>query len=236
MIIRDPRVKCARCGKPRGQHKAITLHCPWGMKTRIGYTSYEKDQVFEMRDNHVPGLTDRQKKLEASRVRGERGARRAALATARAALDAQGKKVMGVNASLKQMRDATLKEMADELLKAEGWRFKISSVRAWSHDKREATQRWLKLSPQERDAERDAGKLPWLPALVKVGSRWVEDYAWETPRVVRVLAVEPERAQIQTVDQDHVPGTYPRKPTWAKLSRFGKAGGYKRYRGEGANG
>ncbi len=32
--------KCVHCGKERGLHKAVTLHCPAGMKTRIGYTSF----------------------------------------------------------------------------------------------------------------------------------------------------------------------------------------------------
>jgi hypothetical protein len=37
--------KCKLCGKERGKHKAVTLQCPIGMKSRIGYTSYS-NQIF----------------------------------------------------------------------------------------------------------------------------------------------------------------------------------------------
>jgi hypothetical protein len=40
-------IKCQHCGKERGVHKANTLHCPAGMKTRIGYTQWHKTQTFQ---------------------------------------------------------------------------------------------------------------------------------------------------------------------------------------------
>lgn len=36
----DSTTVCALCGKRRGNHKAKTLHCPLGMKTRVGYTTF----------------------------------------------------------------------------------------------------------------------------------------------------------------------------------------------------
>lgn len=38
--------KCQLCKKEKGLHKAKTLNCPVGSKTRIGYTSYHPTQVF----------------------------------------------------------------------------------------------------------------------------------------------------------------------------------------------
>jgi hypothetical protein len=38
--------KCALCGKIKGVHKAKTLGCPFGMRTRIGYTDFKVFQVF----------------------------------------------------------------------------------------------------------------------------------------------------------------------------------------------
>lgn len=39
-------VKCAHCGKARGQHKAVTLHCPEGPRGRIGYTQFHATNTF----------------------------------------------------------------------------------------------------------------------------------------------------------------------------------------------
>jgi DNA-directed RNA polymerase subunit RPC12/RpoP len=44
---RKPESKCLHCGKKKGNHKATTWHCPFGMKTRVGYTSFHPTQVFE---------------------------------------------------------------------------------------------------------------------------------------------------------------------------------------------
>jgi len=33
-------VRCALCRKAKGLHKAGTLHCPSGMKTRVGYVQF----------------------------------------------------------------------------------------------------------------------------------------------------------------------------------------------------
>lgn len=38
--------KCALCGRIRGNHKARTYHCPTSRKTRIGYLSFHKTNVF----------------------------------------------------------------------------------------------------------------------------------------------------------------------------------------------
>lgn len=42
--------KCKHCKKIRGEHKAKTLNCPMGTKTRIGYTSYHQSQVYERQE------------------------------------------------------------------------------------------------------------------------------------------------------------------------------------------
>lgn len=33
-------VKCQHCRRERGQHRAHTLECPYGVKTRIGYLMF----------------------------------------------------------------------------------------------------------------------------------------------------------------------------------------------------
>lgn len=38
---------CKNCGKERGSHKAVTLHCPSGPKYRIGYVDFSSTQTFE---------------------------------------------------------------------------------------------------------------------------------------------------------------------------------------------
>lgn len=38
--------KCKICGKKRGNHKAITLNCPMGRKSRIGYIMFSDKDVF----------------------------------------------------------------------------------------------------------------------------------------------------------------------------------------------
>lgn len=38
--------KCALCNKERGAHKAKTLHCPFGTKTKVGYISYHPTDTF----------------------------------------------------------------------------------------------------------------------------------------------------------------------------------------------
>jgi hypothetical protein len=47
--------KCKLCNKERGQHKAKTLECPVGKRTRIGHTTYSSDQTF------VPKATRKKK-------------------------------------------------------------------------------------------------------------------------------------------------------------------------------
>jgi len=39
-------IKCIHCKKYKGMHKAITLQCPDGMKTQIGYLSYHPTNKF----------------------------------------------------------------------------------------------------------------------------------------------------------------------------------------------
>ena len=43
-------VPCAVCGKTRSQHKARTLNCPKGMKTRIGYIEFHDVDVYTSKD------------------------------------------------------------------------------------------------------------------------------------------------------------------------------------------
>lgn len=40
-------IPCALCGKPKSDHKALTLNCPIGPRHRIlSYTNYSKRDVF----------------------------------------------------------------------------------------------------------------------------------------------------------------------------------------------
>lgn len=47
MQIASIDIKCIHCGKKKGNHKAISLNCPVGLKTRIGYLMYDKNKIFE---------------------------------------------------------------------------------------------------------------------------------------------------------------------------------------------
>lgn len=52
--------RCKNCNKERGDHKAKTLECPAGPRTRIGYLRYTPDQFFEAKKKRkkVEGITD----------------------------------------------------------------------------------------------------------------------------------------------------------------------------------
>jgi hypothetical protein len=39
--------RCLLCKHRRGEHKALTLNCPMGKKTRIGWTTFNRNQVYE---------------------------------------------------------------------------------------------------------------------------------------------------------------------------------------------
>ena len=41
-------VRCVLCKKPKGLHLAGSLHCPAGMKTRIGYLQYSPTNVYTL--------------------------------------------------------------------------------------------------------------------------------------------------------------------------------------------
>jgi hypothetical protein len=45
----EPEPVCKHCKKKWGLHKAHTLHCPIGSKSKIGYTQYHQSQAFEAR-------------------------------------------------------------------------------------------------------------------------------------------------------------------------------------------
>lgn len=40
---------CIHCRRHRDNHKALTLHCPVGLRTRVGYIHFHDTQVFEER-------------------------------------------------------------------------------------------------------------------------------------------------------------------------------------------
>lgn len=44
--LKNKPLKCANCGKEKGYHKGITLHCPVGLKTRVGYLHYHATDTF----------------------------------------------------------------------------------------------------------------------------------------------------------------------------------------------
>jgi hypothetical protein len=52
---------CRRCGRPRGEHQAKTLACPLGRKTRVGHTSFHRDQYFDVCPHDVAMLSEREK-------------------------------------------------------------------------------------------------------------------------------------------------------------------------------
>lgn len=52
--------KCANCGKDRGDHKAVTLSCPVGDKTRVGYCGFSLTDKFmpdTSKPTRVPNFT-----------------------------------------------------------------------------------------------------------------------------------------------------------------------------------
>jgi hypothetical protein len=45
------RMKCAQCGSPRNDHRALTLHCPVGEKLPIaGVIAFSVQQVFQQQE------------------------------------------------------------------------------------------------------------------------------------------------------------------------------------------
>lgn len=43
--------KCKHCGKRKGEHNAVDMACPVGMKRRtVGYTSYSAETKFEAKE------------------------------------------------------------------------------------------------------------------------------------------------------------------------------------------
>jgi len=47
--------RCKNCGKPRGEHNHTTKACPWGSKTRSGFTSYSPTKTFEKKEEAKNG-------------------------------------------------------------------------------------------------------------------------------------------------------------------------------------
>jgi hypothetical protein len=45
-------VRCVLCRKTKGLHKAGTLHCPSGMKTRVGYVQYSATDRYTPNDRN----------------------------------------------------------------------------------------------------------------------------------------------------------------------------------------
>jgi hypothetical protein len=39
--------KCGRCGKRRGDHKAVTLECPYGLRDRSGGYSFGRERFVD---------------------------------------------------------------------------------------------------------------------------------------------------------------------------------------------
>ncbi|QRE00202.1 hypothetical protein [Burkholderia phage BCSR5] len=53
--IRIPSaLKCINCHKPAGEHQSQTLHCPQGLKGRIGYTRFSTTVRFAPVLPHLP--------------------------------------------------------------------------------------------------------------------------------------------------------------------------------------
>jgi hypothetical protein len=47
--------KCALCGHLRWDHQAWTLHCPMGIKTRAGFTTFNYSQKYEPINADIEG-------------------------------------------------------------------------------------------------------------------------------------------------------------------------------------
>lgn len=45
---------CVHCKKTKGVHLAKTLHCPVGMRTRIGQISFDKEKVYTPKPGWKP--------------------------------------------------------------------------------------------------------------------------------------------------------------------------------------
>lgn len=42
-----PAPRCKNCGKDKGNHKSITMHCPVGLKGRVGYCQFSATQTYD---------------------------------------------------------------------------------------------------------------------------------------------------------------------------------------------
>lgn len=59
-ITKKTPEKCLHCGKEKGNHHAITLNCPGGLKHRVmGYTRFIEAQVFEPRTSRKSKAKDK---------------------------------------------------------------------------------------------------------------------------------------------------------------------------------
>jgi hypothetical protein len=48
--LNPPKIpKCKNCGKSKGNHKAVTLNCPFN-EVRRGFPNFLKDQVYEPKE------------------------------------------------------------------------------------------------------------------------------------------------------------------------------------------
>lgn len=49
------QIRCKHCNRPRGDHKALTFHCPIGNKhVSMGFTQYSQRFVFEPKPDLTP--------------------------------------------------------------------------------------------------------------------------------------------------------------------------------------
>lgn len=49
-----PQRRCLLCGKVQGNHKSLSLACPVGMKTRVGYIHFHAKQFWTRPPDEMP--------------------------------------------------------------------------------------------------------------------------------------------------------------------------------------
>ena len=46
--------KCVRCGKAKNQHRAVSLLCPKGKRTAVGYPSFGPERFVQVHSEPAP--------------------------------------------------------------------------------------------------------------------------------------------------------------------------------------
>jgi len=61
----DRLVRCSLCHKTKGDHKAVSLHCPVGMKTRVGYVQFSATDTYTPNNKaHFSEVSDSERRIK----------------------------------------------------------------------------------------------------------------------------------------------------------------------------